>query len=306
MELHELRLFKAVVDQRGFARAAEASFLTQSAVSQAVRRLEDELKTRLLTRARPPVMTPAGARLYELATDLLQREAAARLDLDELAKGGTGVLTLGASQALSREVLPDLVRAFHAARARAAVHLEMLPSRELVRVVADGRLELGLGPFQKHMPGFERHALAAQRMVLYVGRGTAAQRALKRQGEAALHDVPLVTSSLDAPGARPGGGRLRERFRTVWVVQSLDLRLDLVRSGLAVGYLPESTVRLAGRARDLVAVDWLDFGLIVREVGLFWLAKRARSDAARAFVEAATALRTPRRSSSRSKPGRAG
>lgn len=299
MELHELRLFKAVVDQRGFARAAEASFLTQSAVSQAVRRLEDELEARLLTRTRPPAPTAAGARLYELATDLLAREAAARRDVEEIAKGGTGVLTLGASQALSRELLPALLRAFHARRPRAALHVETLPSRELVRVVADGRLELGLGPFQKHMPGFERQALGRQRMVLYVGRAAAA--ALRRGGEAALHDVPLVTSSLDAPGARPGGGRLRARFGTVWVVHSMDLRLELVRAGLAAGYLPESTVHASPRPRDLVAVDWLDFGVITREVGLFWLAKRAHSDAARELVTAARGAKLgatrPRRSS---------
>ncbi|MBX3466577.1 MAG: LysR family transcriptional regulator [Planctomycetes bacterium] len=296
MELHELRLFKAVVDQRGFARAAETSFLTQSAVSQAVRRLEDELKARLLTRTRPPAPTPAGARLYELAGDLLAREAAARRDVEEIAKGGTGVLTLGASQALSREVLPGLVREFHARRPRAAVHLETLPSRELVRVVADGRLELGLGPFQKHMPGFERRALGQQRMVLYVARRAPWRRALERQGEAALRDVPLVTSSLDAPGARPGGGRLRERFRTVWVVHSMDVRLELVRAGLAVGYLPESTVALAARPRDLVPVAGVDFGVIRRDVGLFWLAKRPLSEAGRELVAGAR-LTTPPRSS---------
>lgn len=294
MDLHELQLFKAVVDQGGFARAARASFLTQPAVSQAIRRLEDELKARLLTRARPPEPTPAGARLYELAADLLAREAAGRRDIEEIAKGGAGVLTLGASQALTREVLPGLVRALHARRPRVAVHLETLPSRELVRVVADGRLELGLGPFQKHMPGFERRPLDRQRIVLHVGRGSAAHRALRAKGEAALHDLPLVTSSLDAPGARPGGGRLRQRFRTVWVVQSLDLRIDLVKDGLAVGYLPEASVA----RRGLVPVDWLDFGVILRDVGLFWLAKRALSPVARELVDLAgpRSRATPRRS----------
>ncbi|MFN7972793.1 MAG: LysR family transcriptional regulator [Acidobacteriota bacterium] len=45
IDLHALRVFKAIVDHRGFARGAEASFLTQSAASQALRRLEDDLGT---------------------------------------------------------------------------------------------------------------------------------------------------------------------------------------------------------------------------------------------------------------------
>lgn len=290
MDTHALRLFKSVVDHHGFGRAAEASFLTQSAVSQAVQRLERELGTPLLSRARPPQPTPAGARLYRHAADVFAREDAARRDIEEIRKGGTGVLTLGASQALSREVLPRLVRAFAPRRPLAAFHFETVPSRDLIRVVADGRLELGLGPLQKSMPGFARRPLGRQRMILYVGRGSPAHNDLRRAGEPALHRIPLVTSSLDAPGTRPGGGRLRDHFRTVWEVHSLDLRLEIVRAGLAVGYLPESVVRRAGHKRDFVAVDRLDFGVIEREVGFFHLEKRPLSDLAVEFMELAAGL----------------
>lgn len=71
----------------------------------------------------------------------------------------------------------------------------------------------------------------------------------------------------------------------------MDLRLELVRAGLAAGYLPESTARLAPRPRGLVPVGWLDFGVITREVGLFWLARRAPSDAARELLAAAAQAR---------------
>jgi DNA-binding transcriptional LysR family regulator len=287
MDRHALRVFRAVVDERGFARAADAVRLTQPAVSQIVARLEADVGTRLLTRERPPVPTPAGLRLYRHAVDVLTREEAARRDIDDIRKGGAGVLMLGASQALARHALPHLVRAFLERWPLASLHLETLPSRELIRVVTDGRLELGLGPFQTTMPGFVTHPLGTQRMVLYAGRGSTALAALRREGEEALGRLRLVTSYLDAPRARPGGGRLRERFRTVWEVHSLDLRIWMVMSGLAVGYLPEDAVRLAGLARRLVAVDWLEFGVIRRRVGLFHLDRRRLGDAAREFVAVA-------------------
>ncbi len=294
VDLHALRVFKAVVDHRGFQKAAEATFLTQPAVSQAVARLERELKVPLLVRSRPPVPTPAGKRVHALAADLAGREAAARRDLDELRRGGAGVLTLGASQALSAEVLPGLVAAFHARRPRAALRFETHPSRELVTLVADGRLELGLGPFQRHMPGFVRHRLGSQRLVLYVGRGSALSRALRRDGAAALRDVPLVTSQLDAPGARPGGGRLRDRFATVWEVHSLDLRLEIVRAGLAAGYLPESSVARARLTRALVPLAELavvpDLPAFDRDVGLFHLASRPPSELASELITVARSV----------------
>jgi LysR family transcriptional regulator, benzoate and cis,cis-muconate-responsive activator of ben and cat genes len=290
MDLSELAVFKAVVDHRGFARAAGAVFRTQSAVSQAVRRLEEELQAPLLTRSRPPEPTPAGVRLYRHAVDLLGRNAAARADIDDILKGGAGVLRLGASQALSRELLPGLVRSFHARRPMASLQIESHPSRELIGIVADGRLELGLGPLQKSMPGFGRCVLTRQRMVLYAGRGTG--RALRREGEPALHRIPLVTSYLDPPGTRPGGGKLRDLFRTVWVVQSLDLRLSIIRDGLAVGYLPESVV---DKSRAFVPMDWLDSGVIERQAGLFWIDKRKLTELAAELVSLAPADGSPRR-----------
>lgn len=297
MDLHALRLFQAVLEQGSFVRAAAACHLTQSAVSQAVHRLERELGTPLLLRRRPPEPTPAGRRVRALADDLLLREAAARRDLEEIRQGRAAVLRLGASQALSREVLPELVAALVARHPRATLDLHTLPSRALPLAVADGRLELGLGPWQKHMPGFARAPLGRQRMVLFAGRGTAALRALRR-GPDALRELALVTSSLDPPGARPGGGRLRERFRAVWVIESLDLRRRLVQDGLAVGWLPEASFELRGDARPrsgprtrsgarpagLVPVDWLDLGVIERQVGFLWLEAHPLSDLAREIV----------------------
>jgi len=206
MDMQGLRIFAAVVDQRGFGRGAEAAHVTQSAASQAIRKMEDELGTALLLRARPPQLTPAGRRLYEHARDLLARDAVVRRDVDALRKGGRGLVQLGASQALSRELLPRLVLAFHAAHPEVALHLETLPSREIIRVVAEGRLELGLGPFARSMAGLEVHPLGTQRMVLYAGAGSAATRARPRGKEEALRRLPLVTSHLETPGARPGAG----------------------------------------------------------------------------------------------------
>ena len=83
MDSHALAIFKAVVDHHGFGRAAAATFLTQSAVSQAIRRLETEVGAPLLTRTRPPATTPAGARLYRHAADALARDAVARREIEE-------------------------------------------------------------------------------------------------------------------------------------------------------------------------------------------------------------------------------
>lgn len=55
--------FAAVLEERGFARAAEKLFITQSAVSQRIKQLEDAIGRALIVRETPPRATPAGERL---------------------------------------------------------------------------------------------------------------------------------------------------------------------------------------------------------------------------------------------------
>lgn len=283
MNLHELRILCAVVEHRSFSRGAAAARLTQPAVSQAIRRLEEEAGAPLLTRARPPELTAAGERVHRHALDVLARDRAVRRDLASLARGGPGLLSLGASQALSREPLPALLGGFLAEAPRAALAVETLPSRQLVRAVADRRLELGLGPFQRSMAGLVTHRLGVQDMVLFGGRAMPGLAAARR-ARAPVEGWVLVTSHLDEPSARPGNARLRERFSAVWEVQSLDLRMDLIAAGRAVGYLPASTVAASPFARSLRPIDWLGFGRIRREVGLFHADRADLSPVAAAFL----------------------
>ena len=72
MLLKQLRTFVAVVDNRGFTRAAAQLYLTQSAVSQQIQSLEDETGTELLHRkGRSVEPTESGAYLYREVKPLL-------------------------------------------------------------------------------------------------------------------------------------------------------------------------------------------------------------------------------------------
>jgi DNA-binding transcriptional LysR family regulator len=67
VELRQLQYFAAVARHRNFTRAADELYVTQSALSQQVRRLEAELGLELLRR------TPAGVELTAAGADLLER-----------------------------------------------------------------------------------------------------------------------------------------------------------------------------------------------------------------------------------------
>ncbi len=79
MDYRHLQALAAVLEHGGFERAAEHLSITQSAVSQRIRKLESEVGHTLLVRATPPALTPRG----ELVLRHFQQVALLRHDLRE-------------------------------------------------------------------------------------------------------------------------------------------------------------------------------------------------------------------------------
>src|SRR5438270_1133648 len=109
MELSQLEVFLAVARERRFSRAAEKLFRTQSAVSQTIRKLEDELGEALFDRStREGVLTDAGEVLYEYAEKLLNLRTEASESLSELRELQKGKLVIAANEFTALYLLPLL------------------------------------------------------------------------------------------------------------------------------------------------------------------------------------------------------
>src|SRR4051794_15688045 len=107
MDVRALECFVAVARDRHFTRAAEALYLTQSAVSQQLRRLEAELGAELVTRS-PVALTPAGEALLPRAVAIL-----AALDDAHAAVTGTARGAVRIAAEYPAALAPALAR-FHA------------------------------------------------------------------------------------------------------------------------------------------------------------------------------------------------
>lgn len=105
MELRQLEYFVAIVDEGGFARAADRLHIVQSAVSQRIRILERELGLTLFDRGRRRVrLTPEGEAFLPHARAVVAAAAAARGSAAALAAGTRGVLRIGTSEGLGERL----------------------------------------------------------------------------------------------------------------------------------------------------------------------------------------------------------
>jgi DNA-binding transcriptional LysR family regulator len=136
MDPHLLRTYVTVARLASFSEAARELGYTQSAVSQHIAALEQDLGAPLLTR-RPGAPTAAGERLLEHAGPLLLRLDAARADVARIAAApALGLRLAAAPTALGPRVLAVLPPA--------GVTLRVLPRAEIPAAVATGTADLGL------------------------------------------------------------------------------------------------------------------------------------------------------------------
>ncbi len=115
LNLHHLRVFHAVAEQRSFTRAAATLFISQPAVSKAVRELEQQLDLPLVDRAGPRAggvrLTESGSALFEHARGIFALERAAIDDVKARVGLRRGRLAVGASTTVAGYWLPPYLAA---------------------------------------------------------------------------------------------------------------------------------------------------------------------------------------------------
>src|SRR5215216_775127 len=107
MELAELRVFLTVAAERSFSRAASKLHRTQPAVSQAIRRLEEEVGERLFDRSsKDGTLTEAGRVLRDYAERLHRLSEEAQLSVRELRDLQRGRVLIGSNEGGVHVLLP--------------------------------------------------------------------------------------------------------------------------------------------------------------------------------------------------------
>lgn len=114
MNLNQLKYFVAVAESRSFSKAAEQYFLTQAAITQQIRQLENSVGVPLIDRkTRPVSLTPMGEAFVREARAILLRMDGAIQRAREASTGVTGTLRIGYTNGYEHSDLTVKLREFH-------------------------------------------------------------------------------------------------------------------------------------------------------------------------------------------------
>jgi DNA-binding transcriptional LysR family regulator len=143
MELRDLRAFAAVLELRGMTRAARRLHVVQSAVSQAVKRLEQEYGLQLLERRSDGVHpTPAGEEFGRHAERILDNVARLEEDMASYRGHAKGVVNVGVVSTLAARLAAPLVRAVDEELPDVTLRINEGIAGELLESLRLGRLDV--------------------------------------------------------------------------------------------------------------------------------------------------------------------
>jgi DNA-binding transcriptional LysR family regulator len=286
-----LRTFIAIVQYGGISRAAEHVHLTQPAVSHALKRLEAQLRCKLIDRsARRFEITQAGHQVYQRAVEIHNQISNLQYTYGAFREDIFGHIRLLFASRLKSAELDDLIADFHRSYPMVTIRVDVMPSFEIQALIQQGAASFGFCLLKDDLPNLVSQRFMRQRYGLYCGRKHRLFEASAPSAED-MKNEDLITFPSDQLGGVLSPLMIyREqhnyRGRIAATSWNLDEIIRLVEIGMGIGLLPvhiASELVEASRLRRLPP----DEGIGPIDVHLIWSRSAHLREAETAFLNLA-------------------
>lgn len=289
MHIETLKVFCDLVDLESFSLAAERNFITQSAVSQQIRTLEDKFNRRLLERVRgrrEVKLTPAGDVFYKESKKVLAAFDELQESLRSVVGKIGGTVKVATVYSVGLHELPSKVREFMTKFPAAKIDLEYSRTTRVVRDVLSGAVELGVLAFPEPRRGLTIAPMPDNRLVLIAPPDHKFAKK-KKVKVADLNDEDFVLFERDVPTRKATDKIFKENGVEVKKIAEFD-NIETIKRAVEVGFglaiVPETAVTEAKRLGTIAVIELAE-KYWIRSVGVIYRSDRNLSLAAKKFVQ---------------------
>jgi DNA-binding transcriptional LysR family regulator len=288
MDINQLEVLVTVARERSFSRAAEALGRTQPAVSQAIRRLEQEVGEKLFDRSsKDGTLTTAGEVLLDFARQMLNLRYSAQAALVEMRELHHGKVTISANEHTVFYLLP-VIAAFRGLHPSIKIEVQRGVASRIPKQITAREVELGVISFVPHDDTLRSVPVMADELTLVVspqhrfaGRRSVSIKDLGDQSFVA-HNAPSpyrqkVIETFD---------KYKTRLEIAVELPSLEAIKKLVELGVGVALVPRLSAQSEIAAGRLIALSVTEMKL-ERKLNIIYRRNSELSHAAKAFLEVA-------------------
>lgn len=288
MQLESLKMFCDVVETGSFSRAAQLNHVTQSAVSQQIRALENRYEQKLLSRsARQVTPTPAGERLFRGCKEILARFAEVENEIREQSTEVQGTTSVSTIYSVGLHELAVIQRVLLRTHPKVNLRLNYRRNDQVYDDVILGAAEIGIVAYPQPRAGVDIHAFRDDKLaVVCAPNHPFAQK--NKVSLTALSGVPFIAFDREAPTRKAIDKLFREKNLEINPIMEMDNVETIKRAvemGLGVAILPMATTRGEIAQGTLVAKPFAE-GTVSRPIGLLIRKGKYLDRAASAVLEA--------------------
>jgi DNA-binding transcriptional LysR family regulator len=284
-----LRTFRVIGQERSISRAAARLHLTQPAISQALKRLEEQLGCQLIARRGPRFdLTEAGEQIFAIAGEMYGQVSQLSSALQQPGDEVIGKVRLLMISRIVSERFDRFLADFHREHPRVDLEIDVMRSSDIVAALLEKTASLGLSLNRRPQPRLEQRLFLRQRYGFYCGRHHALF-GRDRLNESDLQSENFVSFTSDQIGGMLSPltiFRDQQGFsgRIVASSPSLEEVRRLVIAGYGLGCLPEHVVAEDERNGLLWRLPPHE-GIADVDIHLLWNREQKMSRAESVFIE---------------------
>jgi DNA-binding transcriptional LysR family regulator len=287
MQVESFRVFRDLVESQSFSKAAQMNKITQSAVSQQIRAIEERFHVPLIERSSKRfALTREGDLLYQTSREVITHYDSLHHQLNEMRNIVSGNIRLATVYSIGLHELPPYLKKFLIEFPNVNVHVEYRRSNQVYEEVMSGTSDLGLVAFPTNKKNLKVEHFKKDRLVVICS----PNHPLAKKDEAEISDLgahKFIAFESDIPTRRAVDKMFRESGvepRPVMEFDNIETVKRAVEIDAGISIVPRATIEQEVRAGSLRAVEFVGKPYY-RPLGIIYKSGRVLSPAMKRFLK---------------------
>jgi len=259
MQIESFRVFRDLVESQSFSKAAQMNSITQSAVSQQIRAMEDRFRIPLIERSSKRfALTREGELLYGTSKDIISHFDTLTNQFNEMRNIISGNIRIATVYSIGLHELPPYLKRFLKEFPNVNVHVEYRRSNQVYEEVQAGTCDLGLVAFATTKKSLKTEAFKKDRLVLIC----APNHAISTKDEVEVKDIgttKFIGFEPDIPTRRAIDKIFRDAGfdpKPVMEFDNIETVKRAVEIDAGISIVPRATIEQEVRAGSLIAIEF--------------------------------------------------
>lgn len=287
MQVESFRVFRDLVDSQSFSKAAQLNSITQSAVSQQIRAMEERFRVPLIERSNKRfALTREGQALYDTSKQVIFHFDSLQHQLEEMRNVVSGTIRVSTVYSVGLHELPPYLKSFLREFPNVLVHIEYRRSNQVYDEVIEGTSDMGLVAFPVQKKTIKVEPFRKDRLVVI----TNPQHPLSKKTELVVADLAkekFVGFEPDIPTRKAVDKIFRDAgidMKPVMEFDNIETVKRAVEIDAGISIVPRATVEQEVRNGTLSAIEFKGQPYY-RPLGIIFKSGRVLSPAMKRFLK---------------------